>query len=176
MYLTKKIYVGANYEHRKITGKISIKQNGKLLPVKFDKVKYIEEEAGYWRKANHIHKWFVENVQNGKDDCGEYYVSTEKIQELLSLCKRVKDAAILQDGQLHSGTTYSSGTTTEHYVDGKVIVNKEQIAEMLPTASGFFFGGTDYNEWYLDDVQNTIEFLESALADPSADYYYSSSW
>ena len=32
------------------------------------------EMVGYWRKANHIHKWFVDNVQEGIDDYREYYV------------------------------------------------------------------------------------------------------
>jgi len=35
------------------------------------------EEVGYWRKANHIHKWFVDNVQNGVDECLTYQVSIE---------------------------------------------------------------------------------------------------
>ena len=26
-------------------------------------------EAAYWRKANQIHNWFVENIQDGEDDC-----------------------------------------------------------------------------------------------------------
>ena len=29
----------------------------------------IIEQVGYWRKANQIHNWFVENVQDGEDDC-----------------------------------------------------------------------------------------------------------
>lgn len=28
----------------------------------------IWQEIGYWRKANHIHKWFVDKVQGGDDD------------------------------------------------------------------------------------------------------------
>ena len=41
--------------------------------------------CAYWRKCNQIHGWFVENVQRGEDNCGEYYVSTNKLQELLDL-------------------------------------------------------------------------------------------
>ena len=44
------------------------------------------EQVGYWRKANHIHKWFVDNVQDGKDDCHEYYVSIKKLHELRDTC------------------------------------------------------------------------------------------
>lgn len=41
--------------------------------------------CAYWRKCNQIHGWFVDNVQRGEDNCGEYYVSTNKLQELLDL-------------------------------------------------------------------------------------------
>lgn len=43
--------------------------------------------ALYWRKANQIHNWFVQSVQNGEDNCGEYYVTHEKLNELLSVCE-----------------------------------------------------------------------------------------
>lgn len=46
-------------------------------------------EVGYWRKANQIHNWLVNNVQNGVDDCGEYEVSYEKLEELKNLCQKV---------------------------------------------------------------------------------------
>ena len=39
-------------------------------------------EVCYWRKANQIHNWFVENVQDGDDDCRDYYVSEEDLEEL----------------------------------------------------------------------------------------------
>ena len=40
------------------------------------------KEVCYWRKSNAIHNWFVNNIQDGKDDCGLYPVSKEKIKEL----------------------------------------------------------------------------------------------
>ena len=46
-----------------------------------------DTEIIYWRKANAIHKWFVENVQEGVDDCGEYEVTVEQLTELRDLCK-----------------------------------------------------------------------------------------
>jgi len=49
----------------------------------------IRFEICYWRKANQIHRWFVDNVQDGEDECKEYYVSKEQLRELLSLCKQV---------------------------------------------------------------------------------------
>lgn len=49
------------------------------------KVKEVIAEAMYWRKSNAIHKWFVDNVQNGEDDCGNYDVSREQLQALVGV-------------------------------------------------------------------------------------------
>ena len=49
---------------------------------------HVEVTCAYWRKANQIHKWFVDNVQGGVDDCGDYYVSHAKLQALLDLVNR----------------------------------------------------------------------------------------
>ena len=49
----------------------------------------LEVQVAYWRKANQIHAWFVKHVQNGVDNCEEYYVSREQLQLLLDTCKLV---------------------------------------------------------------------------------------
>jgi hypothetical protein len=48
----------------------------------------VSVNCAYWRKANQIHKWFVQNVQDGEDNCGEYYVSHEQLKELLTTCRQ----------------------------------------------------------------------------------------
>ena len=110
------------------------------------RAKEVQFEVGYWRKANHIHKWFVDNVQDGKDDCGYYYVSKDKVHELLTVCRAVFD-------------------------------NHELAQKLLPTQDGFFFGGTEYDEWYYEDVELTIKILERAEALPNGyELEYHSSW
>jgi hypothetical protein len=147
MYLSKKTYV-KQWDHQSPEEKyeVTVTKGGKPIEnIKSNKVSYIVEEAGYWRKANQIHRWFVENVQHGEDNCGEYYVDSDKLAELLELCKKVKADHSLAE-------------------------------ELLPSASGFFFGGTEYDEWYFNDIDNTITILEECLEDERGDYYYSSSW
>ena len=116
MYLKKKIFVGAHYDHREVAGTVEITVDGKPLPIKFKRISYIEEEVGYWRKANHIHRWFVENVQEGKDDCGTYYVSVDKLKKLLDDCKKVKASIVdapevlpTQGGFFFGPTDYDEG-------------------------------------------------------------------
>ena len=107
---------------------------------------HVEVTCAYWRKCNQIHAWFVKNVQRGEDDCGEYYVSHEKLNELLNTCKTA-------------------------YLD--------RNPSLLPPQEGFFFGGTDIDEWYWRDVAETIKKLERVLALPEMSklsFYYTSSW
>lgn len=184
MYFTRKKYVGAEYEHRNVKGTIFITINGKELPIDFDKVSYIEEKVGYWRKANAIHKWFVDNVQDGVDDCRYAYVDLDKIEELLKVCKKVKKAAILEDGDIQVGTKFEDGKPVPIMEKGKVIVNGEEVAAILPTNDGFFFGSTDYDEWYMENIDYTIKILTEIVKEEKEmcengifnEYYYHSSW
>lgn len=61
MYLNKKKYISSSNR-----GNLDISGVEGINP---EKVKEITEEVGYWRKANAIHGWFVDNVQKGNDDC-----------------------------------------------------------------------------------------------------------
>ena len=109
----------------------------------------VKFRIAYWRKANAIHEWFVQNVQEGVDECQEAWVSREQLQELIDICKQVLE-------------------------------NPKKAEELLPTRSGFFFGSTEYDEWYKQDLEYTVERLEKVLADPAftkgVDFYYQSSW
>jgi len=49
----------------------------------------VEVTVAYWRKANAVHQWFVDNVQDGEDNCSRYYVSRDSMSELVTLCKKV---------------------------------------------------------------------------------------
>lgn len=45
--------------------------------------------VGYWRKANQVHRWFVDNVMNSRDDCCDHFVSWEQLDDLRDLCRKV---------------------------------------------------------------------------------------
>lgn len=135
---------------------ITLTKGGKPHPkIKSENITYVVEEVGYWRKANHIHKWFVDNVQKGIDDCREYRVSEDQLKQLLETCKEVLSAK-----------------------------DDEVSSRLLPTSSGFFFGETGYSEYYYEDIENTIGIIEGVFdldEDTLATYvngdiYYESSW
>ena len=151
MYLYKKTYV-QNWNHTAPTElhQVSVKLNKKKVKhIKPERVSYIIEQVGYWRKANQIHKWFVDKCQEGEDDCRTGYVPTEKLKELLDLCKKIKE-------------------------------NPSEGHTLLPSTGGFFFGSTDYDEYYYHDIDKTIEILETVLGEDvgnsCVEYNYHSSW
>jgi hypothetical protein len=47
-------------------------------------VSHTEVSLACWRKANQIHRWFVTNVQDGEDECNEYFVTTDQLRTLLA--------------------------------------------------------------------------------------------
>ena len=102
----------------------------------------------HWRKANEIHNWFVENVQDGIDDCDYHHEVTEEMLELLrSTCKAVIKASKLVNGKIECGYTFDdNGNRVYSYEDGLIIKDSSVAERLLPTTSGFFFGSTRYDE------------------------------
>jgi len=109
---------------------------------------YVNATAIYWRKANAIHNWFVNKVQNGVDDCGSYEVSMEQLLELQSDCE-------------------------------VVLAFPEKAMTVLPPSSGFFFGGTELDEWYFNGLKHAVAKIKRIANDPvfkDCDFTYQSSW
>lgn len=133
----------------------------------------IFEEVGYWRKANHIHAWFVENIQSNNDDCEYYKVSKRDIETLLDICNRVIES--LENKPMKNITITEYGNKYEF----KVFSDSSVAEKTLPTQEGFFFGGTHYDEYYLEDCKYTKKLCEDILKDFDFENYhlcYSSSW
>ncbi len=186
MWAHRKIYV-KQWQHQKPEERYSVvvRRGGKLdRDIQPDRITNIDEELIVWRKANHIHGWFVDNVMGGEDpnDGREYRVSEEHLKELLSVCQRVAEASKLIDGQVANGYTYGKDSSERIYqwVPGKVIEDATVARDLLPVRQGFFFGGEHYDEWYLEDVIETKVWAELTLAEIArgvpGEIYYSSSW
>jgi hypothetical protein len=155
---------------------VTIKKGGKLITNDMP-VKGIEYDAGYWRKANAVHKWFEDNCTSGDWNGEDVWVSRDQLKELLKLCKEVVAKAKVVKGQVQNGSTATASGWQPNMEDGEYIENAEEIAQILPTTDGFFFGSTDYDQWYLEDIKSTIEIITKALeADDTLDFYYSASW
>ena len=138
--------------------------------------KSLVKEVVYWRKANAIHKWFVDNVQKGKDDCRYYEVTKEHLEELRDKCTEVLWVADIKYGKVSYGYSFkkvgNEFVKEEHLEDGYIIENAEEVAKILPTSDGFFFGSTEYNQWYYEDIKRTIAEINKVLKETDFENEY----
>ena len=119
----------------------------------------ISYPAAYWRKANAVHNWFVQNVQDDRDECQKSYVSPQNLRDLREACQAVL------------ATKNNS------------LVSVSEVAEEVGLApkAGFFFGSTEYDEWYYQDLEYTVKMIDrlenSGVFDNAwVDIEYQASW
>lgn len=127
MYLTAKRYIYDFDDEGK-----ALREQLESFKVNGMEVKELSYRAGYWRKANAIHKWFVDNVQEGSDNCGEYLVTTEQLEKLLELVNEVLHNRDKADDLLptHNGFFFGSLIYDEGYFDD-LIQTKAIIENVL---------------------------------------------
>ncbi len=127
---------------------------------KYSKWLSIVDDIGYWRKANAIHNFFVQECQDGIDECQLSMVSKEALEDLLGRCKRAMKLKKI-------------------YLNDGIIKDGQGLETFLPTTSGFFFGGTEFDEWYFQDVAETKKLITKVLKETDFDkqvILYRSSW
>ena len=153
MYLNKRSYV-QQWDHNEKNHTVTVRFDGKVRKdIKRKRITYVIEEVMYWRKANHIHKWFIDRYEV-VDNCEEIRLSIDDLVMLLRDCE-------------------------------KVIANPEQASQILPSSDGFFFGSTDYDEYYFHQTKETAKELKKLIKEDdessgkgfyTSDFYYIASW
>ena len=169
MYLIGKKYFGGRYnekeEYIELKRKAPWEEKEEVFKIKVKDIDSITFDLGYWRKANAIHKWFVDHCWDGKyEDYRGEEISVEKkqLEELRDLCIATKEEILKKK-------TFSA--------------KKKVIDKMLPMQDGFFFGFNDKEdglEYYLDDLTNTIKIVEDAIKKmhlyQTEEIFYWASW
>lgn len=135
-----------------------------------------KEQIGYWRKANHIHGWFVVHVQKGADDCRAYDVTRSDLEALLATVQKVRASINLVPGKVSMGQTLVGGKWTDDLEDGLVIEDHKLAISHLPRYEGYFFGSMEYDQSYVDDLGDTEAILETALEFPDDTQFIYQSW
>ena len=109
----------------------------------------ITDEVAYWRKANAIHGWFIRNLANGEDNCRTIHVNMSDLYALRDDVQKVLD----------------EGT-------------EEAVMELLPPTPGFFFGGTEVDEYYWECLKYTLDKLNDIIDNSTEDqeFEYHASW
>ena len=111
-------------------------------------VREVSVLIGQWRKANQLHNWFVENVQDEEDDCRSYAVDVSQLDELREICIKL------------------------------LATKDEKVAEeILPVSEGFFFGSQKYDGYYWGDLVETVEIIDKCKQmSEDWDFEYQASW
>ena len=108
-------------------------------------------QIGYFRKFNALHSYIVKTFANGIDNCQDIILYKEDVEKI----KKVLDDVL------------------------NVHQQAEKAKEILPTQSGFYFGGTDYDEFYFDEVKVAADLMQSFLDNFDFESYqlvYQASW
>ena len=60
----------------------------------------------------------------------------------------------------------------------EVLADHSRAEELLPTGAGFFFGSTEYDEWYFHGVEKTVEIVSKLIEDVPEGwaFEYQASW
>lgn len=100
------------------------------------------QDIAYWRKANWIHNWFVENLHAGEDEpVFIVEVTKDQLEELHSLCV-------------------------------KVLMKEDHPSNILPTRPGCFFGNLYYNDFYFREIYETESLLAYLLENFNFETHY----
>ena len=72
----------------------------------------------------------------------------------------------VQDGQDDCGHYAVTQADLQNLLDvvTEVLDDHSKAHELLPTQSGFFFGNTEYGDWYFQDLQHTKDSLTNLLS------------
>ena len=90
-------------------------------------------DVAYFRKVNFLLPYF-----NYEENCSEIVIDKCEVEELIEDCERVLAAKDADEA--------------------------ESVAdELLPTEAGFFFGNTDYDERYFNDVREVADKFTEIL-------------
>jgi len=164
MYFSRRTYVGQFKDTRDSDGNWS-KRDVNNMELKFDdadlshinlkNVRYIEELFGEFRKFNALHSYVVDNFGGGVDECQVIYLDIDDLIQIHEALSLVKESLSIGD---------------------KVIAG-----QTLPPKEGFFFGSTEIDKWYEEDVKEAVEVFgkiieEHSIVGHNASYSYQASW
>lgn len=102
----------------------------------FNMGKFEKTELAYFRKVNFLLPFFCY-----EENCSDIEIDKYQVEDLVNACQTILD------------TLKTSGTQAA----------TEVANEMLPTEGGFFFGSTEYDEWYFKDVEDVLNKFTTIL-------------
>lgn len=93
----------------------------------------------YYRKANWLFDFFAKNVEEIKNFNDINEVNARDIELNVDIIKKLVESC------------------------KEVLKDHSKASTLLPTCKGFFFGNTEYNDNYFDDVEQVLSDMEDLL-------------
>lgn len=100
-----------------------------------------EEYDAYFRKVNFLFYYFDQIIKTMHDKWFAF-VTPENVDDIIDRCERILAAK-------KGNEWLDEGETVEEFA-----------ASLLPTQSGFFFGSTEYDDWYFSDVKDCLKQMK----------------
>ena len=119
-----------------------------------------DETLAYFRKVNFIQKFFENKYEIPDDE--RIPITKEDLAELADLCERVINKFEEWDGAKEALDSDDYTEPPKHIQD--------YANELLPTCDGFFFGSTDYDNWYFNDVKYVLNTVRELLQEVEDTY------
>lgn len=153
MYFTARRYLAEwNEEDKELKTAVDKLSSGIASEWEAKEVTY---NVAYWRKANAIHVWFVKNIQNNVDDCGDYYVDPASIIKLYdTVCEVLKD---------HSKAADLLPPVSGFFF-GSVDIDE------------WYYQDLEYTKKVLEPIVNRLYNEDTKRDIYQYDFYYHSSW
>lgn len=99
----------------------------------------------YFRKFNALQVFLEDNLQI--ENCEPKEVPLEMVKKLEASCEKILE---IKDAN----------------------TRKETAEQLLPTGAGFFYGSLDYDEYYYENVQRLLDFINENGTDDEVMYVY----
>lgn len=165
---------------KEYTAKYFISDKDKEFPYKS-----IMQNIAYWRNAFQIYYWFQKNIQNGFNDGKFFEVSESDLSKLLNTCYRVKNNCKEWMNEQNTENKYvplqsiiclsyfmkkinkwsKLDARIEEYKNKKIdcLINQEKEFARMILPTGRLSFDSEYNEFYLYNVNQTITMLDKIL-------------
>lgn len=123
-------------------------------------------DIGYFRKVNFLMAFF-----NYEGNCEYKEIAKSELEDLkertdrLMACKPVRK--VKHWYRTEDAVKKANPVENEDYWVEKIYskADQELAEDLLPTQSGFFYGNTEYNHYYWEDVKEVNEWVEAVLND-----------
>jgi hypothetical protein len=112
------------------------------------------EEIGYFRKVNFLMEFF-----HYEGNCEHKEISKDELEELRNACIEIGRMKPCKVEYVKATSQWDKDRVVNVYSEA----DQKRCSELLPTQSGFFFGSTDYDEWYFRDVKEVLAWVDGVL-------------